>query len=297
MAKPPFHDLGSYLAALGEAGELARVACEVDPEYEITQIVQEVVRRPGGGPALLFERVKGSRYPLAVNLLGSLRRIEIAFGRHPEEIGREFQRLGERLMPPTLGGILSEWRALARFRFMRPRRVGSPGLEEVAGGFAEMPVLKCWPGDAGRFLTFGLVVSANPRNRKQNLGVYRMQVLGPREVAMHWQIQKGGAAHAEATPGPIPVAIAVGADPATMFAAVCPLPEDVDELHFAGLLRGASTRLARGETVPLDLPAEAEFLIEGRVDPARTVPEGPFGDHFGRPQPLRQFSNRRGIAR
>lgn len=279
--RAPFHTLRSFLAALADAGELVRVPVEVDPRYEITQIVQEVGAR--NGPAVLFERVKGSPYPLAINLLGTIRRIEIAFGRHPEAIGAEFLRLGTRLMPPTLGGVLGEWKALARFRHMRPSFGRTPRWrEEVAGGFDALPVLTCWPKDAGRFLTFGQVISANPKTGHQNVGVYRMQVLDPRRVAMHWQIERGGGAHAAAqTARTMPVAIVIGADPATMFSGVAPLPEDVDELHFAGLLRGGSTRLARGTAVPLDLPAEAEFMIEGTVSLDEKAAEGPFGDHFG----------------
>ena len=280
MPKAPFHDLRSYLAALTEAKELTRVRCEVDPQYEITQIVQETIAKDGS--ALLFERVKGSPYPLAINLLGKMSRIELAFGRHPESFGREFLRLGEKLMPPTLAAVLGERQALMRFRFMHPKRVSLAGRRGGGADFTSLPVLTCWPKDAGRFITYGLVVSANPRSRKQNLGVYRMQVLDGRRVIMHWQIQKGGSTHAaEQSLDRMPVAIAIGADPATMFAAVCPLPEDVDELHFAGLLLGGSTRLAWGAEVPLEVPAEAEFLIEGWVDLANQAPEGPFGDHFG----------------
>ncbi len=281
MPKAPFHTLRSYLAALADARELVRVPVEVDPRFEITKIVQEVGAR--NGPALLFERVKGSPYPLAVNLLGTMRRIEIAFGRHPEAVGAEFLRLGTRLVPPTPRAVLGEWRALARFRFMRPA-MGRKAqwTEDVAGGFDDLPVLTCWPKDGGKFLTFGQVISANPKTGHQNVGVYRMQVLDGKRVAMHWQIERGGQAHAMAqTQRKMPVAIVIGADPATMFCGVAPLPEDMDELHFAGLLRGGPTRLTRSGVIPLDVPAEAEFLAEGYVDLDDQVPEGPFGDHFG----------------
>lgn len=279
MPRPPFHDLRSFLAALEAAGELARVSVEVDPVYEITQIVQETQARRN--QALLFERVKGSAYPVAVNLLGSPARLAIAFGREPAAIGAEFARLLAAVQPPTPGGL---WRArdlLWRARFMRPARARRTA-GEIPPDFGVLPALHCWPGDAGRFLTFGLVRSGAATPGRENLGVYRMQLLGGPKVAMHWQIQKGGAAHAaEAGPARIPVAITIGADPASMFAAICPLPEGVDELAFAGWLRGGATRLARGAAVPLTVPAEAEIVAEGFVDPAERVPEGPFGDHFG----------------
>ncbi len=280
MPKPPFHSLRPYLTALEAAGDLARIKVEVDPKLELAQITQEAVRRDG--PALLFERVKGSPFPVATNLLGSMRRIELAFGRHPAAIGAELGRLGERLMPPTIRAVLSEWRALLRLRHMRPARGCSPKWTGPETDLDAMPVLFSQPGDAGRFLTFGLVMSANVKSGKQNLGVYRMQVRDARSLLMHWQIQKGGSTHAAEHGAPrMPVAIAIGTDPATMFAAICPLPEDVDELHFAGLLRGGSTRLAKGGIVPLEVPAEAEFLLEGHVHLDRLEPEGPFGDHFG----------------
>lgn len=278
MRRPPFRDLGSYLDALAGAGELARVRCEVDPEYEITQIVQEAMAKDG--PALLFERVRGSPYPLAVNLFGRMSRIEAAFGRHPGEIGRGLARLADRLNPPSLKGLLSEWRSLLALRFMRTTRGRLAARPLAEPDFLSLPALKCWPGDAGRFLTFGLVVSVSPGTARRNVGIYRMQVLDARRVVMHWQVQKGGSMHeAESQGGRMPVAIAVGADPATMFAAACPLPEGMDELAFAGLLRGAATPLARG--IEMDVPAGAEFLVEGWVDPGTRVPEGPFGDHYG----------------
>ncbi len=278
--RAPFHSLRPFLTALEGAGDLARIKVEVDPRLELAQITQEAVRRDG--PALLFEKVKGSPFPVATNLLGSLRRIELAFGRAPAAIGLELGRLGERLMPPTIKAVLSEWRALLRLRHMRPAHGSTPRWTGPETDLDAMPVLFSQPGDAGRFLTFGLVMSANVKSGKQNLGVYRMQVRDARSLLMHWQINKGGSTHAAEHRAPrMPVAIAVGTDPATMFAAICPLPEDVDELHFAGLLRGGSTRLAKGGVVPLDVPAEAEFLLEGHVHLDRLEPEGPFGDHFG----------------
>ncbi len=279
MAKAPFHDLRSFLEALQAAGELARVPCQVDPELEITQIVQETIRR--NGPALLFERVAGSEFPLAINLFGSPRRIELALGRHPAEIGREFGEMGAALASLRPGAMLRNFRSLAHLRFLRPRRV-RPRWRTAETDLEGLPALKCWPRDAGRFLTFPMVISARPGGGGQNLGVYRMQITGKRTAIAHWQIGKGGSAHAAETGrGRMPVSVAIGADPATMLAAVCPLPEGLDEQAFAGLLRGCASRLAVPAGSALRAPASAEFLFSGSVDLDSGALEGPFGDHFG----------------
>jgi len=299
-----FLDLQSFLHHLESRGDLKRVRVEVDPEYEITEIVCRVVREEG--PALLFENVKGSAFPLAVNVLGARRRIEWALGRPPGQVGRELVKVAENVNPPTLSGLWRVRGPLKRLLAMRKRRVGHGPSQEVeaAPDLARLPILKCWPEDGGRFNTFGLVLTRDPETGIGNVGIYRMHVLGPDRTGMHWQIMKGGGYHyhrAETRGEGLEVAVVVGADPALLLSAIAPLPEGFDELAFAGLLRGRATEVVRGKTVSLDVPARSEFVLEGVVNPFEREPEGPFGDHFGHyshrsPFPvfrLKQISHRR----
>ncbi len=277
-------DLRAFLADLERAGDLARIAVPVDPRLEIAEIAGRVVR--SDGPALLFERPIGSRFPVAANLFGSMRRIEIALGRPPEAVGEELARLVERLQPPSLGALWRSRRTLRRLLAARTRPVGRAPSQEVEApvDLSALPVITSWPRDAGPFLTFPLVLTIDPATGRRNLGVYRMQVMGKDRTGMHWQIAKGGSFHhheAERSGRAMPVAVAVGADPCLMLAAVTPLPENIDELAFAGFLRGRPTRIARGAVVPIDVPAQAEFVLEGEVLPGEREVEGPFGDHFG----------------
>jgi 4-hydroxy-3-polyprenylbenzoate decarboxylase len=278
-----FHDLASFVRFLEEHGELKRVRVEVDAELEVTEIAVRVVKAKG--PALLFENVKGSRFPLLVNPFGTERRVEWALGREPGTVGAEIRALAEDLMPPRPSAL---WKHLGVFRralAMRPRRVGSAPVRECspAPDLESFPVLKCWPKDGGRFMTFPLVFTRHPGNGRGNIGIYRLQVHDKTRTGMHWQIERGGGFHyaeAERRGEALPAAVVLGADPIVMLAGVLPLPEDIDELAFAGYLRGSptrTTRLASG----LEVPADAEIVLEGVVPPfARTV-EGPFGDHFG----------------
>lgn len=302
-----FRDLRSFLAALEAAGELRRVRVEVDPDLEVTEIVTRVVREEG--PALLFERVAGAGFPLAVNLLGSPRRIAIALGEEPEAVGEALLRLAEAVQPPSLRGLLRARGSIRRLLAMRPRRAARAPCHEILAppDLGRLPITKCWPGDGGRFVTLGLVQTADPATGVRNLGIYRMHVFGPDATGMHWQLQKGGGFHyraAEAVGRILPVAVVVGSDPALLLAAVAPLPEGIDELSFAGFLRGTPTRLAPARTIPLEVPATAEFVLEGEVRPEERRPEGPFGDHFGHyshvaPFPvfrLRAVTHRRGAV-
>jgi 4-hydroxybenzoate decarboxylase subunit C len=279
-----FPDLQSYLKALEDAKELKRVRVEVDPELEITEIATRVVREEG--PALLFEKVKGSPYPVAINVFGSMRRIELALGRHPQEIGESLVRLAQAAQPPQWIKLWRERRTLLRIPSMRTRRawrapvqahVGEPALDRL-------PVLKCWPQDGGRFITFGLVITQHPITGVRNVGVYRVQVFSPSTTGMHWQIQKGGGFHfseAEKRGQALPLAVAIGADPYLILAAVSPLPEGMDEVAFSGFLRGAPEAMVRAKTIPLQVPANAEFILEGEIPLHEKQMEGPFGDHFG----------------
>ncbi len=286
MTRPIPEDLPSFLRAIETAGELRRVPAEVDPELEITGIVLRLLRR-GGGPALLFERVKGSPYPLAINLFSSPRRLEIAFGRPPAEIGAEILGFLEAVNPPSLKALFRQRRFLWRAAQMRVRRAGaSPPSQEVVEepDLGRLPILKCWPGDGGRFITFPLIITTGRGGRERNLGLYRMHVYSAKETGMHWQIQKGGGFHyheAEKEGKPLEVAAAIGADPVLLFSAMAPLPEGVDEIAFSGFLRGRPARLAKARTLSLDVPAGAEFVLEGLVPPRQRRMEGPFGDHYG----------------
>ena len=276
--------LQSFLELLDRDKQLARVRVEVDAELEISEIAQRVVREEG--PALLFERVKGSEFPLAINILGSAKRVELALGRHPQEVGADIKRLLEAAMPPRPKKLLDEWRTVARVLAMSPKRVKRAACQEVeeTPDLRRYPVMKCWPKDAGRFLTCGLVLTHDPETDKRNLGIYRMQVTAPDQVLMHWQIQKGGGFHywkAQQQGKALAVSVIIGVDPILYLAAVAPLPEGIDEIAFAGFLSGRRVPLAYGKMGGTVAPAEADIVIEGIVPPDETKPEGPFGDHFG----------------
>lgn len=279
-----FPDLQSFLRHCESRGDLVRVPVEVDPVYEIAEIVTRVVREDG--PALWFENVKGSRYPVVANVLGSMRRCEWALGRDPYAIGEELVSVAEELLPPSPKALWGARKTLLRGRHFRVKTTGSSPAQEVDGqdSLADLPILTLWPQDGGPFVTFPLVVTESPRTGARNLGIYRMHVYDERTTGMHWQIMKGGGYHyaeAERAGEALPVAVALGADPITLLASVAPLPEGIDELAFAGFLRGSPTRLAKCRSIDVAAPAEAEFVLEGVVPPAERVQEGPFGDHFG----------------
>lgn len=278
-------DLQSFIRYLEREGELKRVRAEVDPELEITEIATRIVRQKG--PALLFERVKGADFPLAINLFGSERRIELALGRHPAEIGEALVKLVESANPPSLGRLWSQrstlrWLLNMRVTTARGRALSQEVSEEP--DLRRLPILKCWPGDGGRFFTYPMVLTTHPETGGRNLGVYRMHVYDERTTGMHWQIQKGGRFHyweAERAGVPVEVAVVLGGDPALMLSAAVALPENVDEVAFSGLLRGKPLPLVRARTLGVRVPANAEFVIEGVVPPHERREEGPFGDHFG----------------
>ncbi len=280
-----FRDLQSFLTYLEQQGELKRIHAEVDPELEVTEIATRVVR--DGGPALLFERVKGADFPLAMNIFGTERRIELALGRHPGEIGQMLVKLVEGVNPPSLGRLWSQKGRMRELLNMRTSRArGQAPSQEVSEGpdLQKMPILKCWPQDGGRFLTYPQVLTAHPQTGGRNMGIYRMHVYDQRTTGMHWQIQKGGRFHywqAEQAGKPIEVAVVLGGDPALMLSAAVALPENVDEVAFSGLLRRGPCAFTRAKTLSMMVPANAEFILEGYVPPAERRIEGPFGDHFG----------------
>jgi len=279
-----FRTLGEFIAACEARGDVKRVTREVDWRHEVTEIACREARAQG--PLLLFENVRGARFPLAVNVLAATRRIEWALGRTPRAVGAEIEEIFHALPPRGLSDLWGLRRHAGRVLASRPSRLGAGPAQEHALGpdLAPLPILQLWPDDGGRFVTFPLVFTEDPITAKRNLGLYRMHVYDARTTGMHWQIGKGGGFHyhrAEQRGEPLEVAVAIGADPATLLAGVAPLPEGIDELAFAGFLRGRPTRLARARTLRMSVPADAEFVIEGHVPPGERRTEGPFGDHFG----------------
>ena len=279
-----FRTLGGFLADLERRGDLRRVPREVDWDCEITEIACREAK--ADGPALLFENVRGARFPLAVNVLASGRRVEWALGRAPAAVGAELEELFHALPPRRLADLWRLRGSASRVLAMRLRTLarGPAQAHALGADLSALPILKLWPKDGGRFLTFPLVLTEHPETKVRNLGVYRMHVFDGKTTGMHWQIAKGGGFHyhaAEKRGEVLPVAVAVGADPATLLASVAPLPEGVDELAFAGFLRGTATRLAPATRLRMAVPADAEFVIEGVVQAGERRLEGPFGDHFG----------------
>ncbi len=280
-----FHDLRSFLVHLEARGQLRRIRAEVDPVYEIGEIAQRVVRE--GGPALLFERVKGSRFPLAINFLGSIERIELALGMHPQEMGERLFHFAEQLMPPTPSRLWGQRTFLPRLLAMRPKSVRNAPCQAIVDNdpdLNELPIIKCWPQDGGRFITLPLVMTNHPGHGKSNIGIYRMQLYDRNTTGMHWQIHKGGGFHyheAEKRGEALKAAVVLGADPILMLSGMFPLPEGLEEIGFAGLLRASSTRMTDALTMDAQVPAGAEFILEGDVPPHERRVEGPFGDHFG----------------
>ncbi|HZI51976.1 MAG TPA: UbiD family decarboxylase [Terriglobia bacterium] len=279
-----FHDLQAFVGHLEATRQLKRVKVEVDPVLEAGEIAQRVLRE--GGPALLFERPRGGAMPLVMNLFGTMDRIRAALGRDPAEFGEELVGAVQRLNPPSLNTLWQNRGILSRLRFMRPATVGSGLCQEVveAPDLSRLPILKCWPQDGGRFITFGMVITHNPRTGVRNLGLYRLQVFSESQTGMHWQSMKGGRGHyweAEQRGQDLEVAVVIGADPILMMSSILPLPEDIDEIGFAGFLRGRSVPMVRAKTLNMNVPANAEIVLEGVVPAGTRRTEGPFGDHFG----------------
>ena len=279
-----FADLRGYLGYLERNRELVRVRAEVDPVLEVSEITQRVVRQ--GGPALLFERVRGADFALVTNLFGSMRRIEMALGRHPREIGEELLGLLDRLNPPSARALWSARGPLARMRHARLSIRSKAPVQSVveAPALDRMPHLTAWPRDGGPFVTWGPTLTCDPATGRRNFGLYRLQVFGPAETGMHWQSMKGGRGHyfeAERRGVPLEAAVILGGDPILMMSAIFPLPEGFDELAVAGWIRGAPTPMVRARSIGLLVPSNAEFVLEGHVPPGERRMEGPFGDHFG----------------
>lgn len=285
----PYRDLREFLADLEEAGELRRITAEVSRDLEITEITDRVTK--AGGPALLFEKVAGCDMPLLINAFGSTNRMTMALG--CSDFAEQAARIGELIKPDIPEGFVEKLKklpAMAKLAGFKPNVVKSGPCQEVilegdAVDLDKLPVLTCWPKDAGRFITFGLIFTRDPDDGERNIGLYRMQVLGRNKTAMHWQMHHDGAAHFakyKKLGERMPLAVALGPDPVLSYAASAPLPPGMDEAFFAGFLRGKGVDLVRCKTTDMEVPATSEIVLEGYVDPAEPlVTEGPFGDHTG----------------
>jgi 4-hydroxybenzoate decarboxylase subunit C len=280
-------NLRSFLELLARENDLTTVEAEVDPYLELAEIHRRVIGR--GGPALVFRRVKGSRYPVVTNLFGTARRISLAFGPKPEALVRRAVHVAESLLPPRPAALWQQRSLALEALRLGTRKVRRAPVLEVKDGPArldELPVLTTWQEDGGPFFTLPLVYTEHPRTRKHNLGMYRLQRHDARSTGIHWQIHKGGGFHyheAEAAGESLPVSVFLGGPPALILSAIAPLPEDIPELVLASVLAGEKIKVADGplETHPHRLVAEAEFALVGRVAPNARKPEGPFGDHYG----------------
>jgi len=292
-----YADLRDFVKTLEKEGELRRVKAEVDPVLEITEVVQRVQAQPGpqghpGGAALLFEKPKGSRYPLLINTFGSEHRMELALEVDKlDDVAARIRGFMDMQTPQGLFDKLKMLPKLAELGSFFPKAVKDGACKEVIRkgtdvNLLDFPILKCWPQDGGRFITFPLVFTKNPETGKRNVGMYRMQIYDERTTGMHWQTQKHGAEHfrrarAANPEGRIPVSVAVGSDPATTLGGILPIPPDLDEMMFSGFLRKEPVELVKCETNELEVPANAEIVLEGYVNLKEMRTEGPFGDHTG----------------
>ena len=288
-----YRDLRDFISQLESLGELRRIVVAVDPHLEMTEICDRVLR--AGGPALLFENPKGHSIPVLANLFGTPRRVALGMGQESlaslREVGKLLAYLKEPEPPKGLRDAWEKWPVLRQVLNMSPRLCSSAPCQELVRegqevDLSHLPIQFCWPGDAAPLITWGLTVTRGPCKTRQNLGIYRQQVIAPNKVIMRWLAHRGGALdfrdHCLERPGePFPVAVALGADPATILAAVTPVPDSLSEYQFAGLLRGAKSEVVKCLGCDLQVPAAAEIVLEGCIDPAESALEGPYGDHTG----------------
>ncbi len=288
-----YKDLRDFIDQLEKLGELKRITHEVDPYLEMTEICDRTLRV--GGPALLFENPKGFEMPVLGNLFGTPKRVALGMGQTDVEALRGVGELLAFLKEPEPPqGMRDAWQKLPIFKkvmSMGPKEIRNPACQQVVIEKDEvnlytLPIQTCWPGDAGPLVTWPLVITRGPEKKRQNLGIYRQQLIGKNRLIMRWLSHRGGALDfrewQKANPGkPFPVAVALGADPATILGAVTPVPDSLSEYAFAGLLRGSKTEVAKAKLSDLSVPANAEIVLEGFIYPDDMAPEGPFGDHTG----------------
>ena len=286
-----YKNLGEFLARLEKEGELLRIRDKVSALLEITEITDRMSKSPGGGKALFFENVEGSAFPVVTNAFGSRRRIELAFDATPDELAARLSGIIRQAPPKSIIekiGMIPKALSWAKF-LPRTKKLKTPPCQEViltgeAIDLTKLPILQCWPQDGGRFITLPVVFTKGLSDGRRNVGMYRMQVYDEKTTGMHWHIHKDGShqfLEYRKAGRRMEVAVAVGTDPAVTYAATAPLPRGVDEMMLAGFIREAPVVLVKGVTVAIDVPAEAEFILEGYVDPEETRLEGPFGDHTG----------------
>jgi len=283
-----FPDITSFIDELDRRKQLARIRESVSPELEMAALIDRVSKSPGGGPALLFESPAGHRVPVAANLFGSDARICLALGVSSlDDLAREIEELTTPPMPKGFIDALKMLPLVNRLTDLMPKTVKDGPCQEVvspSGGLDELPILKTWPDDGGPFITLPLVFTKDPETGMRNIGTYRMQVYDRRTTGMHWQRHKGGAQHhrvAERLGKRLEVAVALGADPVLTYSATAPMPEGLDELMLAGVIGKRRIELVKCRTVDLEVPAAAQIVLEGYVDPGERRREGPFGDHTG----------------
>ena len=288
-----YKDLRDFIAQLESQGELKRITADIDPHLEMTEICDRVLK--AGGPAILFEKPKGHTIPVLGNLFGTPRRVAMGMGQESVEALREVGELLAYLKEPDPPkGLRDAWEkfpVLKQVLNMAPKALSRAPCQDIVWegkdvDLGRLPIQTCWPGDAGPLITWGLTVTRGPHKTRQNLGIYRQQVIAPNKVIMRWLAHRGGALDFRdfclANPGqPYPLAVALGADPATILGAVTPVPDSLSEYQFAGLLRGAKTEIVKCLTHDLQVPASAEIVLEGYIHPGETALEGPFGDHTG----------------
>ncbi len=288
-----YRDLRDFIAQLEKLGELKRIGAEVDPRLEMTEVCDRVLR--AGGPALLFEKPKGYSMPVLGNLFGTPHRVALGMGEESlsalREVGKLLATLKEPEPPKGLKDAWDKLPVLKQVLNMAPKEVSSAPCQEIVWegkdvDLSRLPIQTCWPGDVAPLITWGLTVTRGPQKSRQNLGIYRQQMIARNKLIMRWLPQRGGALdfrdHCLKHPGqPFPVAVALGADPATILGAVTPVPDSLSEYQFAGLLRGAKTEVVKCLGSDLQVPASAEIVLEGVIHPNETAVEGPYGDHTG----------------
>lgn len=296
-----YKDLRDFIKQLEKKGELIRIKAEVDPDLEMTEIADRTLR--GKGPALLFENPKGYSVPVLANLFGTPKRVAMGMGQDDvaalREVGKTLAFLKEPEPPAGFKDAFSKLPIFKKVLNLSPKEVKKAACQEfVLEGdqvdLTKLPIMRCWPGDVAPLVTWGLTVTRGPNKPRQNLGIYRQQLLGPNKLIMRWLSHRGGALDFEefkkSNPGEkYPVSVALGADPATILGAVTPVPDTLSEYGFAGLLRESKTEVVKCVSNDLQVPASAEFVLEGYLDPNETAPEGPYGDHTGYYNEVEEF--------
>ena len=282
-----------FILKLEENNELRRVSVEVDPDLEIAEIMRRSMY--ANGPALLFERVKGSNIPILGNAFGSIRRLEIGLDMTDfTEIGQRIVEMTKMEIPSGILGKIKKLPEISKMAEAFPKESSGPVTQMTSSkaSFNDLPILRSWPNDAGRFITLGMVATRHPETKVRNLGVYRIQIIDETHALIHWQKHKRGAQHSEITKesgNNIPAAIVIGGEPSTIFSSIAPVPEGLDKYLFAGITQKRGIKTVRCKTIDLDVPANAEIVLEGYVDPTDLRDEGPFGDHTGYYTPVEPY--------